>query len=64
MRISPKGGHIKTTAAEAEKTTLNISLTVEEKKFLKVYAAQNGLTVSGIIQNYIGELRKRTEEQK
>lgn len=55
---------IKTTAAEAEKTTLNISLTVEEKKFLKVYAAQNGLTVSGIIQNYIGELRKRTEEQK
>lgn len=55
---------IKTTAAEAEKTTLNISLTVEEKKFLKVYAAQNGLTVSGIIQNYIEELRKRTEEQK
>ena len=55
---------IKTTAAEAEKTTLNISLTVEEKKFLKVYAAQNGLTVSGIIQEYIEELRKRTEEQK
>lgn len=55
---------IKTTAAEAKKTTLNISLTVEEKKFLKVYAAQNGLTVSGIIQNYIEELRKRTEEQK
>ncbi len=55
---------IKNTAAEAEKTTLNISLTVEEKKFLKVYAAQNGLTVSGIIQDYIEELRKRTEEQK
>lgn len=55
---------IKTTTVEAEKTTLNISLTVEEKKFLKVYAAQNGLTVSGIIQDYIEELRKRTEEQK
>ncbi len=55
---------IKTTTVEAEKTTLNISLTVEEKKFLKVYAAQNGLTVSGIIQEYIEELRKRTEEQK
>lgn len=54
----------KTTVVEAEKTTLNISLTVEEKKFLKVYAAQNGLTVSGIIQDYIEELRKRTEEQK
>ena len=54
----------KTTVVEAEKTTLNISLTVEEKKYLKVYAAQNGLTVSGIIQDYIEELRKRTEEQK
>ena len=48
----------------SEKTTLNISLTVEDKKFLKVYAAQNGLTISGIIQEYIDKLRERTEEKK
>ncbi|MDD7592986.1 MAG: hypothetical protein PUJ57_01930 [Peptoniphilaceae bacterium] len=49
------------TVSTDEKTTLNISLTVDEKRFLKVYAAKNGLTVSGIIQKYIEGLRKKSE---
>ena len=41
----------------AEKTTLNISLTTEDKKFLKVYAAQNGTTISSMIQGFIETLK-------
>ena len=41
----------------SEKTTLNLSVTVEDKRFLKVYAAQNGTTISGMLQNYIETLR-------
>lgn len=49
---------------EVEKTTLTLSVTIEAKKFLKLYAAQNGLAVSGVIQNYIKELKKKMEEAK
>jgi hypothetical protein len=41
-----------------EKTTLNLSITVEDKKFLKVYAAQNGATISSMLQDYIEELKQ------
>ena len=41
----------------ADKTTLNISITADDKKFLKVYAAQNETTVSHVIQNYIAALK-------
>lgn len=47
----------KTAENGAAKTTLNLSLTVEDKKFLKVYAAQNGTTVSGMIQDFIETLK-------
>lgn len=40
-----------------EKTTLNISLTVEEKKFLKVYAAQSETTISNMIHSYVESLK-------
>ena len=40
----------KTTGNGSEKTTLNLSVTVEDKRFLKVYAAQNGTTISGMLQ--------------
>ena len=52
----------KTTGNGAEKTTLNLSLTVEDKKFLKVYAAQNGTTISSMIQDYIEMLKNRQAE--
>ena len=46
----------KTTGNGSEKTTLNLSVTVEDKRFLKVYAAQNGTTISGMLQDYIETL--------
>ncbi len=42
----------KSVNADVEKTILDLSVTIKEKRFLKADAAQNGLTVSGIIQNY------------
>ena len=47
----------KTTGNGSEKTTLNLSVTVEDKRFLKVYAAQNGTTISGMLQGYIEMLK-------
>jgi diguanylate cyclase (GGDEF)-like protein len=41
------------------KTPLNISLPAEDKKFLKVYAAQNGTTISKLVQDHIETLRGR-----
>lgn len=47
----------------AEKTTLNISLTAEDKKFLKVYAAQNGTTISSMIQGFIETLKSEQTDK-
>lgn len=52
----------KTAGSGAEKTTLNLSLTVEDKKFLKVYAARNGTTVSGVIQDFVQTLKSAQAE--
>lgn len=46
-----------------EKTTLNLSITVEDKRFLKVYAAQNGTTISSMLQDYIEELKQCQGEE-
>lgn len=46
-----------------EKTTLNLSITVEDKKFLKVYAAQNGTTISSMLQDYVEELKQCQGEE-
>jgi len=46
-----------------EKTTLHLSITVEDKKFLKVYAAQNGTTISSMLQDYIEELKQCQGEE-
>ena len=45
-----------------EKTTLNLSITVEDKRFLKVYAAQNGTTISGMLQDYIETLKHSQDD--
>ena len=41
------------TIEKAARTTLSLSLTVEDKKFLKQYAAVHGKTVAGIIKDWI-----------
>ena len=51
----------KTAGNGSEKTTLNLSVTVEDKRFLKVYAAQNGTTISGMLQGYI-EMLKHSQD--
>ena len=52
----------KTTGNGSEKTTLNLSVTVEDKRFLKVYAAQNGTTISSMLQNYIETLKHSQDD--
>ncbi len=54
---------VKNGANDTEKTTLNISLTVEEKKKLKIYAAEHGITVSAIIQKFISTLDRKENRQ-
>lgn len=53
----------RTAGNGSEKTTLNLSVTVEDKKFLKVYAAQNGTTISSMLQDYIEELKQCQGEE-
>jgi hypothetical protein len=53
----------KTTGNGSEKTTLNLSVTVEDKRFLKVYAAQNGTTISGMLQDYIETLKHSQDDE-
>jgi hypothetical protein len=52
----------KTVGNGSEKTTLNLSVTVEDKRFLKVYAAQNGTTISGMLQDYIETLKHSQDD--
>jgi hypothetical protein len=52
----------KTAKNCSEKTTLNLSVTVEDKRFLKVYAAQNGTTISGMLQDYIETLKHSQDD--
>ena len=67
MRIKAKWGIFimseKTTGNGSEKTTLNLSVTVEDKRFLKVYAAQNGTTISGMLQDYIEMLKHSQDDE-
>ena len=67
MRITAKWGIFimseKTTGNGSEKTTLNLSVTVEDKRFLKVYAAQNGTTISGMLQGYIEMLKHSQDDE-
>ena len=52
----------KTAGNGSEKTTPNLSVTVEDKRFLKVYAAQNGTTISGMLQDYIETLKHSQDD--
>lgn len=40
-----------------KRTTLSLSLTEEDKKFLKSYAALKGKTVAGVIKDWIDAAR-------
>lgn len=38
-----------------KRTTLNLSVTVADKQFLKIYAAEQGITVAAVIHECITE---------
>lgn len=44
--------------ASPERTTLSLSLTVEDKKALKVMAAERGTTIAAIIHQWISANRE------
>ena len=39
-----------------------LSLSVEDKKFLKIYAAERGMTVAAVIHEFVEALRERKQE--
>lgn len=43
------------SAANEPRTTLSLSLTVSDKKALKMYAAEKGTTIAAIIHGWIEE---------
>lgn len=51
----------KEDTAGDKRVSMNIALTPEDKKFLKVYAAKNDTTVAAVIADYVERLRKETE---
>ncbi len=46
---------IKKIRGPEKRTTLNLSVTVEDKQFLKIYAAEQGVTVAAVIHECITE---------
>lgn len=48
---------VKDSITTVKRTTLSLSLTEEDKKFLKSYAALKGKTVAGVIKDWIDAAR-------
>lgn len=44
-----------------KRTTLNLSVTVADKQFLKIYAAEQGVTVAAVIHECITEYLSKKE---
>ena len=47
----------KIIGVEDKRTTMNVSLTVNDKKFLKVYAAEHDTSVAALIHDAVERLR-------
>ena len=45
-----------------KRTTMSLSLTEDDKVFLKQYAAYKGKTVAGVIKDWIDEAREEFEK--
>ena len=48
--------------AEEKRVSMNIALNAEDKKFLKVYAAEHDTTVAAVIAECVARLRKEVEK--
>jgi predicted DNA-binding protein len=49
------------SAKRSERTTLSLSLTVEDKRTLKLLAAERGTTVAAIIHEWVQEYARKDE---
>ena len=49
-------------AASEKRTSMNISLALEDKKFLKVYAIEHDTTVAAVIHEFVEKLRGKDGE--
>ena len=45
-----------------ERVSMTIALSPEDKRFLKVYAAEHDTTVAAVIAECVAKLRKKTEK--
>lgn len=50
------------TAAEEKRTTLSLSLTVSDKKALKMMAAERETTIAAIIHEWVAEHMQEVDE--
>ena len=55
------GGMRSMNKVEERKTTLNVSISADDKKFLKMYALEHDTTVAALIEAYVEKLRKGAE---
>ena len=53
--MSKADKHKRKTLDSEQRTTLNLSVTVADKQFLKIYAAEQGITVAAVIHECIEE---------
>ena len=52
-------------AAETDKkTTLNLSMSPDDKKYLKTYAIEHNTTVTQLIAEYVRQLRDSDDRRK
>lgn len=52
-------------AAETDKkTTLNLSMSPDDKKYLKTYAIEHDTTVTHLIADYVRQLRDEDDRRK
>lgn len=52
-------------AAETDKkTTLNLSMSPDDKKYLKTYAIEHDTTVTQLIADYVRQLRDEDDRRK
>jgi len=60
--MSKTDNDVKKTPDSEKRTTLNLSVTVADKQFLKIYAAEHGITVAAVIHECITEYLSRKKK--
>ena len=59
--MAAKNKDLKDSVTMVKRTTLSLSLTEEDKKFLKSYAAMKGKTVAGVVKDWIDAARMESK---